>query len=112
MNIKQYIFNIRTRIKNGDKSESTMFEYLYARAYQSGELAVAAFRASLIEKEVAKKYTKGEEIRILINYFTNPTNAKYSTEFNEHETFIENCKLLVDTKLGSYHSILISNISY
>ena len=112
MNINEYISDIRRRIKNGDDGEDTMFEYLYARAYKSGDVALAAFRANLIEKEVAKRYKKGEELRIIINYFTNPNNAKHSTEFNEHETFIENCKLLVDTKLGSYHSILISNISY
>ena len=112
MNINEYISDIRRRINNGDDGEDTMFEYLYARAYKSGDVALAAFRTNLIEKEVAKKYTKGEEIRILINYFTNPTNAKYSTEFNDHEAYIQNCKILVDAKLGSYHSILISNISY
>ena len=112
MNIKQYISNIRRRIKNGDRSEETMFEYLYARSYEKGEIALASLRTSLIEKEVSKRYTKGEELRILINYFTNPTNAKHSTEFNEHEEFIQNCKILVDAKLGSYHSILISNISH
>lgn len=97
MTIKEYMYNLRKQIREGDYSPDAREKLAYARAYMRGEEAVDRLRDRWIEAEIRKKYgTDGAETRIVCNMLKEPNNAKYLAEFEEHETYVEECKAKVD----------------
>lgn len=112
MSIEHYITSLyrQTRLPNCPDDIKRQFDF--AKAYNRGEEAVSALRERLIEQEVAKRYTHGAEVRILMNFCRFPNDANIQKEFYDHEDYVQQCKIAVDNNLSSYRSILLANIKY
>ena len=112
MTIRKYISSLYQQIRLPNCPDDTKRQYYFAKAYEQGEEAVSALRERLIEQEVAKRYSHGAEVRILMNFCRFPNDANIQKEFYDHEDYVQQCKIAVDNNLSSYRSILLANIKY
>lgn len=93
MNIKQYIYQLRKQIREGDYSPETREKLAYARAYMQGEVALEKYRDRAVAREIGKTHNADAQLAILFNKDIHPE------EYEAYQAFRIECKAKVDAEL-------------
>ena len=81
-------------------------DYEIARA--SGTLD--KIRSDEISRLIRKRYRLGAELRLGFNLRREPENPKYIAEFEEHESYVDECKAIVDAEMRAREEEYLNEI--
>ena len=98
MNIKQYVFKIRTQIASANPTEdisALQRKLQYAQAYMRGEEGLKQYRARAVAAKIERVHNKDAQLAILFNEHIHPE------EYEAYQAFRVECKAAVDAEMAA-----------
>ena len=80
-------------------------DYMLAKANGN----IQQFRDDEVSRRIRLRYSIGAEQRIAFNMLKDPYNAEFIKELDEHEMYVSECKVAVDTEIVALEIELSKN---